>query len=87
MNFSSGISRCPRLLEGRPRGLGDLATTRVGLSLAFPGTIIVVSSAGRTPANGHYFRDGTKRGGWEVWTKEGDANYKIQWSTRLAFIG
>jgi len=44
--------------------------------------IVVVTGAGHNDANGHYGRDGTTNGGKGVWTKEGDNNYKIQWSTK-----
>merc|ERR1712048_1515825 len=44
--------------------------------------VVIVSGAGNARANGRYIADGTKKGGRSVWTKEGDNNWKIQWSTQ-----
>jgi len=42
---------------------------------------ILVSGAGHQGANGTYRRSSEVKGNKEVWIKEGDANYRIQWST------
>lgn len=42
---------------------------------------IVVSGAGHDPVNGRYYRSDYLSGGREVWIKQDNTNYRIQWSS------